>query len=101
MKKYNELKQRYAAKEISDAEFEAQALAIARDTNNVPATVIIKAGPNATYENVINAFDEVSLNQIRTYSFEHPNAMDSFLLRKYETATGEKVIFDNVRKAKK
>ncbi|MCH5220065.1 MAG: biopolymer transporter ExbD [Muribaculaceae bacterium] len=98
MDKYDALKERYANKEIKEDEFNAQALEIAKDTLNLPATIILKAGPNTTYENVINAFDELQLNQIRKYSFEHLDATDTLLLRNYEKANGVQVIRDNVRK---
>ncbi len=100
MDKYDALKEKFANKEISQDEFNAQALEIAKDTLNLPATIILKAGPNTTYENVINAFDELQLNQIRKYSFEHLNATDTLLLKNYEKANGVKIIKDDIRKAK-
>ena len=100
MDKYDALKERFANKEIKEDEFTAQALEIAKDTMNMPATIILKAGPNTTYENVINAFDELQLNQIRKYSFERLDATDTLLLRNYEKANGMKIIRDNVRSKK-
>ena len=97
MDKYDALKERFANKEIKEDEFTAQALEIAKDTLNMPATIILKAGPNTTYENVINAFDELQLNQIRKYSFERLDATDTLLLRNYEKANGVQIIRDNVR----
>lgn len=60
--------------------------------------VIIKPGPNATYEALVNAIDELNLNQIRKYSIQMPDRTDTTLLRNYEKATGKTVIRPNVRK---
>ena len=100
MDKYDKLKEEYSAGKITDEEFQAQALEVAKDTLNLPATIILKAGPNATYENVIKAFDELQRNQIRKYSFEHTNATDTMMLRNFEKANGVRVIRDNIRKGK-
>ena len=100
MEKYDAVKEQFANKEISEEEFNARALEIAKDTLNIPATVILKAGPNTTYENVINAFDELQLNQIRKYSFEHLNGTDSTMLRNFEKANNLQIIRPNVRKPK-
>ena len=100
MDKYDELKKEYADKtgKEAQAEFEAKVLEIAKDTTLRLPTIIIKAGPNTTYENVINAFDELRLNNIRRYSFERLNHTDTVLLRNFERANGLHIIRDNVRK---
>ena len=97
MDKYDALKEQYAQKAISEEAFNAQALEIAKDTLNMPATIIIKAGPNTTYENVINAFDELQLNQIRKYSFEHLNHTDTTLLNNFAKANNLTIIRPDVR----
>lgn len=102
MDKYDKLKERYNNKEISDEEFEQQTLEITKDTLNKPAVVIIKALPNATYENVIYAFDELDFNKVTKYSFEEVNAGDSALIRRYEKANpGTKILRPSVRSKKK
>jgi len=102
MDKYDALKEKYNRKEISDEEFEQQTLEITKDTLNRPAVVIIKALPNATYENVINAFDELDFNKITKYSFEEVNAGDSALIQRYEKANpGTKILRPSVRSKQK
>ena len=100
MDKYDEVKEQFANKQISEDEFNTRALEIAKDTLNLPATIILKAGPNTTYENVINAFDELQLNQIRKYSFEQLNRTDTTMLRNFEKANNLQIIRPNVRKSK-
>lgn len=102
MDKYDLLKEKYNRKEISDEEFEQQTLEITKDTLNRPAVVIIKALPNATYENVISAFDELDFNKITKYSFEEVNAGDSALIYRYEKANpGTKILRPSVRSKQK
>ena len=85
-------------KKVTKEEFEAKALELAKNADLQPAVIILKAGPNATYENVINAFDELQLNQIRKYSFEELNHEDTIMLRNFENANpGFQVFHNNVR----
>lgn len=100
MDKYDDLKKQYSAGAINDEDFQAQALEIAKDTINQPATIILKVGPNATYENVIKAFDELQHNQIRKYSFEHTDKTDTMMLKNFAKANNITVIRPNVRSGK-
>ena len=59
--------------------------------------MIVKPGPNATYEALVYAIDELNLNQITKYSIETPNDKDTMLLQKYEATSNTKVIRPNVR----
>ena len=61
--------------------------------------MVIKPGPNTTYEGLINAIDEMNINQISRYSIELPSHTDTVLLKHYEqTHPGETIIRPLVRK---
>lgn len=95
---YDQLKADYKAKKITDEQFAEKAKENATNENLKHPVVIIKPGPNATYEALVNAIDELNLNQIRKYSIQMPDRTDTTLLRNYEKATGKTVIRPNVRK---
>ena len=61
---------------------------------------MIKPGPNTTYEGLINAIDEMNINQISRYSIELPNHTDTLLLRHLEQTTGQTIIRPTIRAAK-
>ena len=46
--------------------------------------MIIKAGPNTTYEGFVNALDEMQNCQISRYSIEVPNHTDSLLINEFK-----------------
>lgn len=99
MDKYDELKTKWKNKEITKAQFDEQAKANAVDENLRHPVVVIKPGPNATYESLINAIDELNLNQIRKYSIQRPDHKDSVLLEKFQAENPNvKVMNPNVRK---
>ena len=59
----------------------------------------LEARPNPTYEGLINAIDEMNINQISRYSIELPSHTDTVLLKHYEqTHPGETIIRPLVRK---
>lgn len=99
MVEYDKLKADYKAKKITDQEFADKAKEVATSEKYSHPVVIIKPGPNATYEALVNAIDELNLNQIRKYSIQMPDRTDTVLLRNYEKATGKTVIRPNVRKS--
>lgn len=99
MDKYDELKNKWKNKEITKEQFEEEAKVIATDENLKHPVVIIKPGPNATYESLIYAIDELNLNQIRKYSIQMPTHADTTLLRNFERANQNlQVIRPNIRK---
>lgn len=99
MDKYDELKTKWKNKEITKKQFEEQAKEIATDENLKHPVVIIKPGPNATYESLIYAIDELNLNQIRKYSIQMPTHADTTLLNNFAKANPSlNVIRPNVRK---
>jgi len=101
MDKYLDLKKKYRDKQITKAEFDEQAKQNATDENLKHPVVIIKPGPNTTYEALVYAIDELNLNQIRKYSIQMPDSKDTVLLKNYARANGKEVIRPNVRKATK
>ena len=86
MDKYDALKSQWRNKEITKDQFDSLAKLNATDENLKHPVVIIKPGPNATYESLIYAIDELNLNQIRRYSIQAPDKTDTLLLRKFGKA---------------
>ncbi len=68
MAKYDELKTQWKNKEITKEEFDKLAKENSADSNKTRPVVVIKPGPNTTYEGLINALDEMQINQISRYS---------------------------------
>lgn len=98
MDNYNALKNDWRNKKITKVQFDSLAKANATNEKLKHPIVIIKPGPNATYESLIYAIDELNLNQIRRYSIQRPDKTDSLLLKKFATANpGIQVERPNVR----
>ena len=97
MKEYESLKDRWKNKEITKEEFDQLAKKNASDSLKTRPVVVIKPGPNTTYEGLINAIDEMNINQISRYSIELPTHTDTLLLKHYEQTTGETIIRPTVR----
>ncbi len=97
MKEYEILKTQWKNKEITKEEFEKAAKKNASDSLKTRPVVVIKPGPNTTYEGLINAIDEMNINQISRYSIELPTHSDTVLLRHYEQAHGLTIIRPTVR----
>ncbi|MGM9859702.1 MAG: biopolymer transporter ExbD [Muribaculaceae bacterium] len=97
MEQYDILKTRWKNKEISKEEFDKLAKENAADSMKTRPVVVIKPGPNTTYEGLINALDEMQINQISRYSIELPNRVDTLLLRHYEQVNGVQIIRPTVR----
>ena len=64
MKEYEVLKTQWKNKEITKEEFDKAAKKNAGDSLKTRPVVVIKPGPNTTYEGLINAIDEMNINQI-------------------------------------
>ena len=90
MKKYREYKQQWRDKKISKEEFDKLASANANDSTLSRPVVMIKPGPNTTYEALISAVDEMQISQIARYNIEKTNAVDSIMLNKYKAANPSK-----------
>ncbi len=76
-------------KEANDSVFQARAREIRNDSTLTRPVVIIKAGPNASYESVISALDEMQLNQISRYQIDNINSTDSLLIMSYLKSQGK------------
>ena len=97
MQEYEKLKNQWKNKEITKEEFDKAAKKNASDSLKTRPVVVIKPGPNTTYEGLINAIDEMNINQISRYSIELPTHGDTLLLRHYEQANGQTIIRPTVR----
>ncbi|MCC8114871.1 MAG: biopolymer transporter ExbD [Bacteroidales bacterium] len=99
MTNYDELKAQWKNREITKETFDSLAKKNAADSTLTRPVVIIKPGPNTTYEALINALDEMQINQIARYSIQPPTHTDTLLLENYQQRTGETVIRPTVRKS--
>ena len=70
IERINELKVHWRNKEIKDDEYQARAKEIRNDSTVSRPIVIIKATPNASYENLISALDEMQINSISRYQID-------------------------------
>lgn len=97
MARYQELKDQWKNKQITKEEFERLAKENASDSTKTRPVVVIKPGPNTTYEGLINAIDEMNINQISRYSIELPTHSDTLLLEHYQQQNGTTIIRPTVR----
>ncbi len=97
MEEYAKLKDQWKNKEITKDEFDQLAKKNASDSLKTRPVVVIKPGPNTTYEGLINAIDEMNINQISRYSIELPTHTDTLLLQRFEQQTGETIIRPTIR----
>ncbi len=97
MEEYMKLKDQWKNKQITKEEFDKLAKQNASDSLKTRPVVVIKPGPNTTYEGLINAIDEMNINQISRYSIELPTHTDTVLLRHYEQANNTTIIRPTVR----
>ena len=102
MDQYDDLKKQWRNKQITKAEFDEKAAAIRADEKLDHPVVIIKPGPNATYESLIYAIDQLNINQIDKYSIETPTAVDTIMLKNFSAANPNvpNVIMPNKRNIK-
>ncbi|MCM1095886.1 MAG: biopolymer transporter ExbD [Terasakiella sp.] len=98
MAEYETLKTKWKNKEITKEEFDKLAKKNSADSTKTRPVVVIKPGPNTTYEGLINALDEMNINQISRYSIELPTHTDTLLLKHYEQQHGETIIRPTIRK---
>ena len=81
--KINEQKKLWRDKQISDEEYQKRAKEIRNDSTLVRPVVIIKATPEASWESVITALDEMQINQISRYQIDNINQVDSAMILDY------------------
>jgi len=89
LERIDALKAQWKNKELTDSAFQAQAKEIRNDSTLTRPVVIIKAGPDASYESVISALDEMQINQISRYQIDNINSVDSMLILSYKHAHGK------------
>jgi hypothetical protein len=99
MEEYEKLKTQWKNREITKEEFDELAKKNAGDSAKVRPVIVIKPGPNTTYEGLINAIDEMNINQISRYSIELPTHTDTLLLQRYQQQHGETIIRPTIRKS--
>ena len=80
IEKINVLKAEWRDKKIDDDTYQKRAREIRNDSTLTRPIVIIKATPNASYENLINALDEMQINSISRYQIDRINATDSAMM---------------------
>lgn len=80
IEKINELKVEWREKKITDDQYQERAKEIRNDSTLTRPIIIIKATPNASYENLITALDEMQINSISRYQIDRINATDSLLM---------------------
>lgn len=97
MEEYTKLKEQWKNREISKETFDSLAKKNASDSLKTRPVVIIKPSPNTTYEALINALDEMQINQISRYNIQLPTHTDTLLLENFEKRTGQRVIKPNIR----
>ena len=98
MEEYETLKNQWKNKEITKEQFDELAKKNSSDSLKTRPVVVIKPGPNTTYEGLINALDEMQINQISRYSIELPNHTDTLLLQRYQQQSGKNIIRPSVRR---
>lgn len=87
--KIDELKVKWNNKEfspnadINDSIYQARAKAIRNDSTIARPVVVIKATPEARWESLISALDEMQINQISRYQIDNMNQVDSTMIIDY------------------
>ncbi|MBD5322295.1 MAG: biopolymer transporter ExbD [Duncaniella sp.] len=67
----------------NDSIYQARAREIRNDSTLTRPVVIIKAAPEASWESLISALDEMQINQISRYQIDNINQVDSALIIDY------------------
>lgn len=87
--KIDDLKVKWRAKEfspkseINDSIYQAKAKEIRNDSTLTRPVVVIKATPEASWESLIGALDEMQINQISRYQIDNINHTDSMMIEAY------------------
>lgn len=77
-------------KDINDSIYQAKAKEIRNDSLLTRPVVIIKAAPEASWESLIGALDEMQINQISRYQIDNINQVDSAMILDYIAKNGKK-----------
>ncbi|MDE5786536.1 MAG: biopolymer transporter ExbD [Duncaniella sp.] len=74
---------------INDSIYQAKAREIRNDSTLTRPVVIIKAAPEASWESLISALDEMQINQIARYQIDNINQVDSVMILDYIAKHGK------------
>ncbi|MCM1336113.1 MAG: biopolymer transporter ExbD [Candidatus Amulumruptor caecigallinarius] len=77
-------------KDINDSIYQAKAKEIRNDSLLTRPVVIIKAAPEASWESLIGALDEMQINQISRYQIDNINQVDSAMILDFIAKNGKK-----------
>ena len=86
LKVINELKAKWKNGEFdknkvrNDSIYQAKAKEARNDSTKTRPVIIIKATPNASYKSVVQALDEMQINNISRYRIDRINAVDSAMM---------------------
>ncbi len=78
-----------ANKDVNDSIYQAKAKEIRNDSTLTRPVVIIKAAPEASWESLIGALDEMQINQISRYQIDNITQVDSVLILDYIGKNGK------------
>lgn len=90
LEKIDKLKAQWRAKEFSpnkdlnDSIYQARAKEVRNDSTLTRPVVVIKATPEASWESLIGALDEMQINQISRYQIDNMNHMDTLMIQAYK-----------------
>lgn len=93
--KIDDLKVKWRQKEFSsnkdqnDSIYQALAKNVRNDSTLTRPVVIIKATPEASWESLITALDEMQINQISRYQIDNINQVDSVMILDYISKNGK------------
>ena len=76
-------------KDANDSIYQAMAKEIRNDSTLTRPVVIIKATPEASWESLIGALDEMQINQISRYQIDNINQVDSVMILDYIHKNGK------------
>ena len=71
-----------------DSIYQAMAKEIRNDSTLTRPVVVIKATPEASWESLISALDEMQINQISRYQIDNINHNDSLMIEAYQRKHG-------------
>ena len=77
-------------KDLNDSIYQARAKEIRNDSTLTRPVVVIKATPQASWESLISALDEMQINQISRYQIDNMNNIDSLMVIDYVARHGKK-----------
>lgn len=88
MDSVNDLKAQVLAGTLSQEEFNEKAKQIRANNSDITPKVTIKATPNAAWQSVISALDEMQINNIAQYRIGTLNHADTLVMETYKKLNG-------------